>query len=591
MSANPIDKKSTPDSTGSLEDLFRHHLGEEAAVPPRPLLWDQIDNSLLIRQNETYRRRLVATRWVAAASLLLATLAGTGWWASRYADSGGAEVATTGQPANHGMVGNSNNDHTNTATGATATAGSVGQLATTTSRPATSGRITSNEAASAGKIADHALAGTTATTEGATSVAGTAATAGSTGRYTDFGTDTAPTSRSKSVATSGGKASRSSLESNVRSTSTMASAPGSYGNTPFVARTSRTAATAATGVAAVAAAPASPTASRALAVGSVATSATAVTTTAATSGLVTSTTSAAAPMVAAAAPATAGAAAGEVGLFATHPAALSLATPAPLPNSLATMALPADAAPVSAPAAHKWNYGASYTAGIFNPNINFSRAGIEHEYAYNPALGADSPALTEAAATEYRQNLRPGLSQRLALLATRHLAGHWLLRTGAEFTQATAKSASTAGFVGEQLYDLGQYTTGPVQTTNFRYRSASIPVELRYANATKHGWSLYGRLGGVVSALLGVRSEVTGNPEATRTYSFLSDTGPYRRLLASVRGGAGAQFSPTTGNWTFTLGPVAEMSLMSLNAHPAQSYLAQSHPYSFGIEAGMQFGR
>ena len=593
MSTNPIDKKSTPNPTGSLEDLFRHHLGEEAAVPPRPMLWDQIDNSLLIRQNETYRRRLAATRWVAAASLLLATLAGTGWWASRYASSDGAEVATTGQPVSHGMMGTPDNARTNTTTGATAAAGSVGQLATT-SRPATSDRITSNEAASAGKIADHALAGTTAITEGASSVAETAATTGSTGRYTDFGTGTASASRSRNVAASDGKASRSSLESSVRSNSTMATAPGSYGNTPFVARTSRAAATAATGVAAVsavAAAPASPTASRALAVGSVATSATAVTTAAAISGLVTSTTSAAAPMVAAAAPATAGAAAGEVGLFAAHPAALSLATPAPLPNSLATMALPADTAPVSAPTAHKWNYGASYTAGIFNPNINFSRASIEHEYAYNPALGADSPALTEAAATEYRQNLRPGLSQRLALLATRHMAGHWLLRTGAEFTQATAKSASTAGFVGEQLYDLGQYTTGSMQTTNFRYRSASIPVELRYANAAKRGWSLYGRLGGAVSALLGVRSEVTGNPEATRTYSFLSDTGPYRRLLASVRGGAGAQFSPTTGNWTFTLGPMAEMSLMSLNAHPAQSYLAQSHPYSFGIEAGMQFGR
>ena len=89
MSTNPIDKKSTPNPTGSLEDLFRHHLDEEATVPPRPMLWDQIDNSLLIRQNETYRRRLAATRWVAAASLLLATLAGTGWWASRYASSDG----------------------------------------------------------------------------------------------------------------------------------------------------------------------------------------------------------------------------------------------------------------------------------------------------------------------------------------------------------------------------------------------------------------------------------------------------------------------------------------------------------------------
>ena len=102
MSINPIDENATPNHTGSLEELFRHHLGEEAAAPVRPMLWDQIDNSLLIRQNELYRRRLTATRWVAAASLLLATLAGTGWWARRDAAfGGGAEVATvtTGQRA------------------------------------------------------------------------------------------------------------------------------------------------------------------------------------------------------------------------------------------------------------------------------------------------------------------------------------------------------------------------------------------------------------------------------------------------------------------------------------------------------------
>ena len=296
-------------------------------------------------------------------------------------------------------------------------------------------------------------------------------------------------------------------------------------------------------------------------------------------------------MVAAAAPAATAETAGQVGLLAAHPAALSLSTPATLPDGLMALALPAETEPAALPVAHKWRYSASYTAGAFNPNINFSRAGIEHEYGYNPALGADSPALTEAAATEYRQNLRPGFSQRLALLATRHLAGHWSLSTGAEFTQATAKSASTAGFVGEQLYDLGPYSTGPRQTTNFQYRLASIPVELRYANSTKRGWSIYGRLGGVVSALLGVRSEVQGNPEATRTYSILSASGPYRRMLGSVRGGAGAQFRPGTGSWAFTLGPVAELGLMSLNAHPAQSYPAQSRPYSFGIEAGMEFGR
>src|SRR6476469_7547853 len=103
MSANPLENNSTPKTTGSLEELFRHHLGEEAAVPPRPMLWDQIDNSLLIRQNEQYRRRLVATRWVAAASLLLATLAGTGWWAGRTGLVGSPEMATVNSPAANGQ--------------------------------------------------------------------------------------------------------------------------------------------------------------------------------------------------------------------------------------------------------------------------------------------------------------------------------------------------------------------------------------------------------------------------------------------------------------------------------------------------------
>ena len=120
---------------------------------------------------------------------------------------------------------------------------------------------------------------------------------------------------------------------------------------------------------------------------------------------------------------------------------------------------------------------------------------------------------------------------------------------------------------------------------------ASIPIEIRYANPVKRGWSLYGRFGGVMSALLGVRSEVEGNPEATRTYSLFSAGTPYRRLLGSVRGGAGAQFRASTGKWALTLGPVAEFALTPLNAHPAQSLFSQSRSYSFGIEAGIEFGR
>ena len=239
---------------------------------------------------------------------------------------------------------------------------------------------------------------------------------------------------------------------------------------------------------------------------------------------------------------------------------------------------------------HRWQYGASYTASAFNPNINFSRAGIEPGFGYNPVLG---PAeLSEQAATEYRQNLRAGLSQRLALTVARHLRGHWSVGTGIELTKANARSASTVAFVGEQLADGGQTVgNGQRRTTDFSYTLASLPLELRYSNPAKRGWSLYGRFGGVVSALLGNRSEVAGRPEVTQTYSITSASTPYRRLTSSVRGAAGARFSPGAGRWAFSMGPVAELGLVSLNAHPVQSYFAQSHPYSVGLEAAVEFGR
>ena len=297
-----------------------------------------------------------------------------------------------------------------------------------------------------------------------------------------------------------------------------------------------------------------------------------------------------APILAAAAPTTSALAVEPVGALAARATSLALADAELLPTGLVSASVPNEAA--AAIDAHRWHYSTSYMAGVFNPNINFSRTGIEpaNDYDRSAAFGANSQALTESAATEYRNNLRPGLSQRLAVLATRHLKGHWSLSTGIELSQATAKSASASAFVGEQLFDLGQ-SARPLQTTNFRYRLASVPAELRYSNPVKRGWSLYGRLGGVVSALLGVRSEVTGNPEATRTYSIASAGTPYRRVLASVRGGAGAQFRAGTGKWALSAGPVVDLGLVSLNAHPAQSYLAQSHPYTIGVEAAIEFGR
>lgn len=552
MSANPIDKNSTPKPTGSLEELFRHHLGDEAAVPPRPVLWDQIDNSLLIRQNETYRRRLAATRWVAAASLLLATLAGAGWWATREARFGGAATATVAAPADATLAG-------------PAASGTTGS---TSAQPTDARGVTmpvgGRARDGAANNRTYAASGSSATNpglEGQTSTATAGLTAaGSASRTPGVDAGRPAVANTTEIGFAG------SADAAVAGVHTAA--PRARFAQPETGASGRLAATmpartadgglpaaGATGVAATAA-------SGAVALG-------------------------------AATPAATGASAAAMlepaGLLVARSAALVPADLAGLPSGLAPVAVPAEASP-AAVAAHKWRFSAGYTAGAFNPNINFSRAGIAAEYDYNPALGSESPALTETAAAQYRANLRPGFSQRLALLATRHLGGHWSLATGAELGQATATSAAASTFIGEQLFG-GAAPDGPLRTSSFRYRTAGIPVAVRYANPAKRGWSLYGHLGGVVSALLGVRSEVAGSPEATRTYSLLSAGTPYRRMLGSVRGGAGAQFRPATRHWALTLGPVAELGLVPLNAHPAQSVLAQSRPYSFGVEAGVEFGR
>ncbi|MFC7666983.1 hypothetical protein ACFQT0_05785 [Hymenobacter humi] len=447
MSANPIEDNSTPKPTGSLEDLFRHHLGEEAAVPPRPMLWDQIDNSLLIRQNETYRRRLAATRWVAAASLLLATLAGTGWWAHRASDMAGAEVATrTVEP------------HTaaSTSTGAAATAGN-GRYNGNGQADQTAASVAANSSSTARNSAAIAASGITPTTSGSVAratypSAQSAVGANSARRETGFGpgevrneleNGVATTTRSAGQRTAGAAAgSTDANPTGASSTETVTS----QNQSAIAARTSQPTSSEAQGLSAAADRTDS---SILVAAGTTTTAATTAAAAATTTGAV-SGAAAGAPTMAAFSQASTVAAAEPVSMLATSPASLAVSVPAALPNGLATLSLPENAETAVASEARKWHFGGSYAAGAFNPNINFSRVGIEPEHDYNPALGTDSPALTEAAAAQYRENLRPGLGQRIALQAKRHLTGHWSLTTGAEFSQSSAKSASASAFVGEQ---------------------------------------------------------------------------------------------------------------------------------------------
>ena len=583
MSANPIENNATPKTTGSLEELFRHHLGEEAAVPPRPVLWDHIDNSLLIRQNETYRRRLVATRWVAAASLLLATLAGTGWWAGRTGVAGGPEMATnTGRPAPAGAhrneatarpgFGTPGNAGSNGNAGLAGSADGSGDLAAATGLAAQEAATGSPDGKNPGSIVRRGGLENSATSALAVAPARRAAGRGLSQAAATLATGGRP---SRTGAAGDGTGSTAPTGAAVAVAGTIAATTAPQVGSVAVRTSSLPAATLG--------ADAATSATGAIAIGG-----TAPATGAGATRAMGSTGAGAQANAAAASVSAATLGIEQAGLLASRTVALgAVETPAPaLPGTLAAGPEPTELAPGT----HRWQYGASYTASAFNPNINFSRAGIDPEFGYNPVLG---PAeLSEQAATEYHQNLRAGFSQRLALTVARRLRGHWSVGTGVELAKANARSTSTVAFVGEQLADGGQTVgSGPRRATDFSYTLASLPLELRYSNPAKRGWSLYGRLGGVVSALLGNRSEVAGRPEVTQTYSITSASTPYRRLTSSVRGAAGARFSLGAGHWALSMGPVAELGLVSLNAHPVQSYFAQSHPYSVGLEAAVEFGR
>jgi hypothetical protein len=570
MSVNPIEPNNTDKPTGSLEELFRHHMAE-AAVPPRPMLWEQIDHSLLLSQNETYRRRLATMRWVAAASLFLATLAGTGWWARRDAIVGGELAAN--RPQTETSAAARGSESGNGAAGSESWGASQQRL--NLNGAANSPATAATTAGSARLNADAALAGRNSYASAATAQHENAQTA----RHSGF-----PTTTPSAVAGRAGQAREAAALDNPGNSiaamttagrpagqaATSTAAPGSSVASTSVAyqnnglglgRPARNDQAALAGLeansASTLAATANPVASSAVGLGKPALPASIE----------------------------------QLDFLAARSASLNLNSPTALPTGLTAMEVPADGTPPALSPARKWQFGASLAVGAFQPNTNFSRAGIAPEFDYNPALGPDSPAITEAAAVEHRDNLRAGLSQRLAVRATRRLGGRWALSTGLEVSQSYAKSASTVAFMGEQVPDFGPNTRGELRTTDFRYRMAGIPVEVRYANPVKRGWSAYGRLGAVVNALLGVRSEVEGLPEVTRTYTLTSAGTPYRRVLANVRGGAGAQFRPATGHWSLTMGPVAEVGLLSLNAHPVQDFMAQSRPYSVGLEAAVEFGR
>ncbi|WP_426493235.1 hypothetical protein [Hymenobacter sp. 102] len=242
--------------------------------------------------------------------------------------------------------------------------------------------------------------------------------------------------------------------------------------------------------------------------------------------------------------------------------------------------------------------GGGYAVGTFNPNINFSRT--DGRVKADPVSNALRSYYQEEAEDEYRRNLRSGLAQRVALTASFALNRHWTLTAAAEAAELRATSATTYGFidgkqVGPQAADIfsrpAAYSPAPPQprTTSYRYRTAAVPVGVRYGS-NKAGLSLYAKVGAAVSVLLSSRSELEGSPGATRSYTYKSAESPYRQVLVSGRSGAGVRYQPASANWSLNVGPTAEAYFTTLNANPNQRAINQSRPYSLGLEASVEFG-
>lgn len=580
---------------GSLEDLFRHHLLESgaAAVPPRPQVWEQLDNSLLLAQNEQYRRRLRAYRWAVAASLLLTALAGTGWWRSQQQTAVPLAQATANEAAAR--------------SGAGAAAG-----------PAAAPSLATSHVASTSSAASIAQPATLPPFSSPTTAALPAGSQRDT-RYRQPGLAVArpiqlraAKSASAQLAFTERPAKATSFEN---ATARVASQAGEAGRQKSAAsRLVGLAGRPAIGLPGSGAAPAAFGGSPGTATGDTETPV----------GLAASRFSSTAPQFAAAPGssqlpsastlATGAAPADVAARWSASPDVLAelnnernpelLTPPNAEPLRMGREATVATSHGPDRPtglrgvvagaglpitAASEWQGGVSYAVSTFQPNIDFLKASDD----YNPVYGAASAYFTQVASTEYRDHLRAGLSQRLSVWASRRLgAGHWSLRLGAEASHNEAHSASSVNFVGEQVYRFayGRPVAPQLRSTSYGYSMVSLPVELRRGNTQRTGWSLYGRLGGAISGLFNVRSDVTGNSEASRTYSITSDNSPYRRVTASLRGGLGLQLRPASHQWTFSLGPMAEGGIFSLNKMPGQGFWQQQRPYSLGLEAGVELG-
>ncbi|MBC6612111.1 hypothetical protein H8B15_14375 [Hymenobacter sp. BT507] len=521
-----------PRPTGDLEYLFRQKLGE-AEVAPRLQLWEQLDHDLLVQQNETYRKRLLLHRWVAAACVLLLLGAGSWLGVQQLQTATSPELATTTTHAAADYSATAAERRAAAQAGSLAEAGTVlaGQGKKELDMAAELGETSAgNQLLAALSQPEGGSMGRSAYTRGQLAGAGASASAGFANTFSRNGSPVfAAYMPATTEASHGTEASASTWELLTARAARLGSALGHF----------------------------------------------------------------------------------------THPDTLKPSLLA-APPMLAAAMPPVEEEDKKKRTLGGWRFGGSHAVSAFNPNINFAQASAQstasaiNNLAFLDSRGVQNVAY-EAGAAEYRQNLRAGVGQRMALTAARPVGKHWVLLAGVEAAEYRASSetsfssvaqsetayagrataayqAAPNSFSNSAAYarDAVAYTATP-RATSYRYRTVGVPVAARYGSQ-RTGVSLYAKVGAAVDLLLGSRVEVADEDAATREYSLSTANSPYRQVIATVRGGGGVQYRPAGATWAILAGPTAEAGLTTLNRDPAQALLRRSRPYMVGVEASVEFG-
>ncbi|QDA60671.1 hypothetical protein [Hymenobacter jejuensis] len=527
LSAN----NNTPDpqSTGDLEHLFRQKFAD-AEVAPRFQLWEQLDHELLVRQNETYRRRLLLHRWLAAACVLFMLSVG-GWFGLR----SGRSLAPQGELASQ-----------RTAPEATTAAGILGAKT-----DAATAHVADRAPAGASYAVSAPESGTQTDSDAANALAVQAGSpAGTTFLSPAMGEETNILQAFDSQSFVSGRKARA-VGGNSASTSAFASDAASVnGNgASLLARQVN-----------------------------------ALLSDFATASVAFLRPDTLKPALQTTPPAVAKSATDWASVEEEEKPRSKTGRWRVGGSYGAASYNPNINFSGGAVASSNLSYSAAPTvAADYRNASNLYEAGAQ-EYRRNLRPGpAQRATLSVSYALNKRWVLLTGM-EAARQEASSKTSYAFANNTTAAFAGKSATVSNQAA-VPYMAYSQVSMPYGQQRTTRYRYQTASVPMAVRYGSP-KTGISLYAKVGAVVGVLLSSRTEVEGAPSLTREDTFKSSDSPYRKVLAAVRGGAGMQYRPADATWTLAVGPSAESGLNSLNANPMHA----SRPYSVGMEASVEFG-